>query len=175
VRPDATRPFRVHAGPGVVEALGTQFDVQSGNEHATVAVVEGVVKLTSTPSVMRVLQGNLGSTEIPKIEAGESATLREDGRTDGVQPVDVAKATSWRLAEERMEFKNVRLAEIAEAFNRYNAAPKLTIEGEALRNRRFLIRFKSANPKLLLQALQEDGTLEFIKNGNDVVIRERSR
>ncbi|MET0497256.1 MAG: FecR domain-containing protein, partial [Steroidobacteraceae bacterium] len=45
VRHDKSRPFRVHAGTTVVEAVGTQFDVRVADDQTIVAVVEGIVQL----------------------------------------------------------------------------------------------------------------------------------
>jgi hypothetical protein len=45
VTPDAAHPFRVEAGPVIVEVLGTEFTIDRGEERATVAVVHGVVRV----------------------------------------------------------------------------------------------------------------------------------
>jgi transmembrane sensor len=48
VKPDNTRPFRVAAGGGVTEAVGTAFAVRTDGDGATtVTVTEGVVNVTA--------------------------------------------------------------------------------------------------------------------------------
>lgn len=47
VEPDAGRPFRVVAGQGVSEAVGTAYAVRRGDARSRVAVTEGRVAVTS--------------------------------------------------------------------------------------------------------------------------------
>ena len=173
VRHDARRPFRVHAGTAVVEAVGTQFDVRVANDQTIVAVVEGIVQLksgssTNAPEIISTLAA------LPRVTAGESATIHNDGHAEEVKKIDVATATAWRQSAEQLEFENEPLAEIANEFNRHNAMPKLRIEGDELRERRFILVFKNASPESLLNYLAQDDALEFIREGDDIVVRKRN-
>ncbi len=47
VEHDAARPFRVMAGPTVIQAVGTRFNVYRTRLSTTVSVVEGVVKIAA--------------------------------------------------------------------------------------------------------------------------------
>jgi transmembrane sensor len=174
VRHDAKRPFRVHAGPAVVEAIGTQFDVQVAGDQTTIAVVEGVVKLTPSSSAMSATKERSTFVELPRITAGQSATVRHDGHAEDVKAVDVATVTAWRQPAEQLEFKNRPLADIAAEFNRHNATPKLRVEGDSLRERQFILIFKNANPESLLNYLAHDEALELVQEGDDIVIREHN-
>ena len=174
VRHDARRPFRVHAGTAVVEAVGTQFDVCVANDQTIVAVVEGIVQLKSGSSTTSAPEIISTHAALPRVTAGESATIHNDGHAEEVKKIDVATATAWRQSAEQLEFENEPLADIANEFNRHNAMPKLRIEGDELRERRFILVFKNASPESLLNYLAQDDALEFIREGDDIVVRKRN-
>jgi transmembrane sensor len=175
VRHDAKRPFRVHAGTAVVEAIGTQFDVCVAGDRTMVAVVEGVVQLKSGSSTTSATEEESIPVGLPILSAGQSATIRHDGYTEEVKAIDVVAATAWRQAQEQLEFKNEPLAQIASEFNRHNAMPKLRIQGDELRARRFILVFKNSSPQSLLNYMAQDPALEFVREGDDILIRERNR
>lgn len=51
VERDANRPFRVHSGASVIQAIGTQFNVVRRPSGTTVSVIEGIVSLTAAANV----------------------------------------------------------------------------------------------------------------------------
>lgn len=82
---DAARPFRVYAGAGWIDDIGTAFDVRSDPDRVTVTVIQGEV-------------------EVDMQAAGRSAPTRLSrdqqvsfGKTQGpVHAVDAKQATGWR-------------------------------------------------------------------------------
>jgi len=174
VRHDPRRPFRVHAGTAVVEAIGTQFDVRLTGGQATIAVMEGIVQLKPEAPSEGVDQAGSTLIELPRIEAGHAATVLRDGRAEEIMAINTAAVTAWRQPTERLQFQHRPLSEIATELNRHNAAPKLRIEGEKLRNRRFILVLKNADPSSLLNHLAQDNTLEFVHTGDDIIVRERT-
>jgi transmembrane sensor len=179
VRRDPRRPFRVHAGNTVVEAVGTQFDVRVGADRTTVAVIEGVVQLKPVSVAERAIEHELLALEIPRITAGQLVSIsneaRHAGRVEQVRAIDPTAIAAWRQPAEQLQFKNEPLGEIANELNRHNAAPKLRIEGDALRERRFILVLRNSSPQSLLNYLALDPRLEFVHDGDDIVIRERAR
>lgn len=173
VRHNARHRFRVHTGLTVVEAIGTQFDVSIARGREVIAVVDGVVKLHPGSSPVKAAAGAPAFLKPIEISAGRSATLRSDGRAPQVNSIDVAAVTAWERSAEQLDYKNQSLAEIASVFNRYNAEPKVRIEGEALRARHFVFTFDDANVKTLLDYLAEYDDLEFVRQGQDILVRQR--
>ncbi len=157
VQHDPRRPFRVYAGKALIEVLGTEFDVQRRAERITVAVIEGRVQV----------EGGSG-TEI--LSAGEEAQLAGAGRIARSAATDLAVTTAWR--QRRLVFRKDTLADMAEAFNRYNRRPQIRIEGEQLRMRVFNGVFDADDPRSFLQFL--DGVPDLIVRGDEdeVVVRQ---
>ena len=169
VKHDPARPFRVHTASSVVEAVGTQFDVRVLDDRTLVSVVEGVVQVKAP-----VLDGAVAeSIHVPapaRLAAGDAATINEDGQIERTTKVDVAKVSAWR--QQQLVFNEETLAWIVDEFNRYNAAPRLRVEGESLRSRRFNGVFNAHSPESLLEYLQQDSSITFDRRNDETIIRE---
>ena len=85
VKPDRTRPFRVDAGNGVAEAVGTAFSVTREKGATTVRVTEGVVALGTRPGDKAV-----------HIPAGMKASLSDERSGSSITPFDAHIALAWR-------------------------------------------------------------------------------
>lgn len=83
---DPGRPFDVTAVDGRTTAVGTSFAVRDLDEAATVAVVEGAVRVTSPA----------GMGEGTLVAAGQQLAYRRGQPPDATRPVDPADATAWR-------------------------------------------------------------------------------
>lgn len=162
---DAARPFRVHVKHAVVQAIGTQFDVNCQSDHTDVAVIEGLVQVTSGKAA-----ANDKTTDVP---AGKAVRISADGSVSSPVDAKVADVTAWR--SRYLVFRNHTLAQIAAEFNRYNKIPKIRVEGAVLQGQRFTGRFKANDPESFLQYLAIDQRLAFDRSKEKlVVIRMRS-
>lgn len=172
VRRDAARPFRVHAGSAVIQAIGTQFDVRLYSDRATVAVVEGTVRVSSGDAADSAQVSGSAPRRAPaQIIAGEGATVETDGVIEVAAKIDAEAVTAWR--RQRLVFRDAALGDIANEFNRYNLAPRLRVEGAAVAAQRYNGSFNAHNPESLLNYLAQDAGLWFERRGDEVVIRER--
>jgi ferric-dicitrate binding protein FerR (iron transport regulator) len=70
----------------------------------------------------------------------------------------------------RLIFHGTPLQEIASEFNRYNSAPRLRVEGNALKARRFDGSFNALRPESFLAYLAQEQGLSFERRGDEVVI-----
>lgn len=171
VAKDQARPFRVHVGNSVVQAVGTKFDVRRRSDRVSVAVVEGVVQITT--DISQTLE-NAKLAEIARatrVSAGESVNVVEAGLVTPPKAINVADVSAWQ--QRRLVFADNTLAEITEEFARYNRTPHLRVEGEALRARRFSGVFDADSPDALLTYLAADESLAFEREGDQIVIRIR--
>jgi transmembrane sensor len=140
---DAQRPFEVHAGRGLARALGTQFNVLSSAQGATVSVLSGRVEVvadgadqSSGPHSAILVQGQEASYD-----------------TTGVSPVHSAKAAriyAWHSG--RIAFEDVDLEHALIEFNRYTATP-VVLEDRSLGTVRVTGVFRIGQTDALLQAL----------------------
>lgn len=109
------RPFRIDAGEGRVEVLGTSFGVERREGLVEVAVSEGTVWMNNTG------------------EAEQSASVLKPGMIGYAGPDGLLVETSgldavgdrllWRTG--RVRFDNTPLSEVAAEFNRYNSTQLL--------------------------------------------------
>lgn len=169
---DSTRPFRVHAGRSVVQAIGTKFDVHRVADRVDVAVLEGRVQVASDAleQLSETVAVQSASTRTQLTE-GESLSVSIGGKISEPARVDVQDIGAWR--QRRLVFRDRPLAEIVEEFQRYNRSPLIRVEGEELRARTFNGVFDADDPQTLVAYLATDNTIAFERRGNELVIRPR--
>jgi len=165
VRHDATRPFRVYSGPVIVEAIGTEFNVNQLHGESVVGVIEGVVKVT----------GQLTSASHPALgqavhlAAGQQTHVSGEGSVGIPTRANVDQLKSWR--ERRLTFVNENVFTIAEEFNRYNRAPKIRIIGTAAGERRYTAVFDANDLSSLISVLEKDPGLTLEHSAAEIVVR----
>lgn len=111
VAKEASRPFTVTSGRGVIVAHGTEFDVKRDSDGLIVTLVHGLVNVRaslkpSDPSAM--------------LRPGMQIRLVNDGRLSRPHFVDVARVTSWR--KNILNYDDVTLGKIVADLNRYSKA-----------------------------------------------------
>jgi transmembrane sensor len=169
---DSTRPFRVHAGRSIVQAIGTKFDVHRVADRVDVAVLEGRVQVASDArdhlSEASAVQSASMRTQLTE---GESLSIGTGGTISAPVRVDVEDIGAWR--QRRLVFRDRPLAEIVEEFQRYNRIPLMRVEGKELRARTFNGVFDADDPQTLVAYLATDNTIAFERRGDELVIRPR--
>ncbi|HEU4640830.1 MAG TPA: FecR domain-containing protein [Gemmatimonadaceae bacterium] len=112
VQHDAQRPFRVHAGGGVSEDLGTEFDVRAypGDTESVVIVATGRVALRAATAAA---PGAAGA----RLGRGEMGRLGPDGDVRVTSGVDLDAFTAWRQG--RLAFDERPLRDVARVLERW--------------------------------------------------------
>jgi len=176
VQHDASRPFRVHSGDTVVQAVGTQFNVYRHQGQITVSVVEGTVQISGEPAVTNrpaattQLTPNDSVTPPLRVSAGEQADVATNGRAEKRPKGDIEKAIAWRTR--RLVFRSESLADVADQFNRYNAV-KIRVESNAVRNRKLIGTFNADDPAALVKFLAGESELQVREIDGELVIEPR--
>ena len=165
---DSARPFRVHAGRTVAQAVGTKFNVERTADGVTVVVVEG-----------KVLVGGKGDKVVTKARGRQSraglanepaqvllvAGTRADVPTAAVRPAvsraDIETATAWRLR--RVSFSDEPLADIAGEFNRYNRR-KIVVADADLADTPLSGTFNADDPESFVAFLEMSNGVEVDKS-----------
>jgi len=167
---DKARPFRVHVGTNVVQAVGTKFDVLRLPGRVEVAVLEGRVRVeheqpgsSVTPSLQALVERTLSE--------GQALSISSTGKISVPMPVKVTEMSTWR--QRLLVFRDRPLSEIVEEFQRYNAKPRLIVEGDELRNRLLNGVFDADEPETLVAVLASDDSIAVERRGTDFVIRTR--
>jgi transmembrane sensor len=158
VEHDPARPFRVKAGPVVVQAIGTEFNVHR-RDATTVSVVSGAVHVA--------LAGG-GADATARLSAGEQLEVAAGGALAAPRKVDIDSVVAWR--ERRLVFRDEPLERIASEFNRYNERP-LIVEGAATRARRITGVFQADDPSALIAFLERDTQLSVQVRADRILIK----
>jgi transmembrane sensor len=172
VRRDRSRPFRVHSGRTVVEAVGTRFNVSRMREDSLVSVVEGVVQVSQERSIVEKLVApvGLGPAKVTpvRLTAGQETRVEDDGAATEPKPSNVDPVKDWN--ERRLTFINETLFAIADEFNRYNRAPKIRVIDPGAGELRFAAAFDADDPESLAVVLQMNPKLRVERRDGEIVI-----
>lgn len=154
-----------------MQAIGTKFDVHRLPGRIEVAVLEGRVRVERAQADSQIsasLEALIAPTQLSE---GQALSISNTGEISVPMPVDVSEISAWR--QRRLVFRDRPLGEIVEEFHRYNATPRLLVEGEELRERPFNGVFDADEPETLLAFLAREDSIALERRGDDVVIRER--
>ncbi len=120
VKKDAARPFIVQAGSVQVAAVGTAFDVKHAGEHVTVAVAQGIVRVSE------------GTAPDFRLKAGEksdvAAVFVKAGPPPVVKHVNPETINSWQQGQ--LQFNGEPLGAVVESVNRYARRQIVKVEPE---------------------------------------------
>jgi len=168
---DAARPFFVTAGPVVVRAVGTAFNIRHRAGAIEVLVTEGRVALVERvdPDALHPAStaepARWGQHAPPsELSAGERAviplaTARSATAPTGPAVVErlaapaVQRALAWQ--ERRLDFDAAPLAQVVADFNRHNRR-QLVIADAALAARRFSGAFRADGVDSFVRLLEAD-------------------
>lgn len=132
VEPDAQRRFRVYAGTGRIEAVGTAFSVYLREDSVDVTVTEGRVALASVhvqkpePNLPRSVNsqlttlGELKAGQVASIESGINEPEREVAALSNLRDVtelDLSRRLAWTNGT--LVFSGKPLEEVVDEISRY--------------------------------------------------------
>ncbi len=191
----AARAFRVYAGSGRVQAVGTAFSVYIKDNTINVTVTEGKVELASVtrPSTNRLPQQGTPSGTVKSsgsnaivdngfveilgtIRAGESATIQSARDPDIVSTInaietveaqEMAKRLSWR--EGILTFAGDPLEDVVAEISRYTTV-SIEITDPVVRATRIGGRFPIGETDAMFDALEANFGLRVTRLSHDRVL-----
>lgn len=190
----AQRPFRVYAGTGRIEALGTAFSVHLDGADVSVTVTEGRVALASmnppqwssartasgappreasvaAPGPGDVVEtlGTLEAGHVAKIRSSPPMTAVGASVLESIEPVaaaELAQRLAWR--DGALMFSGETLEEVVNEFARYTSV-SIEIPDATVRNIRIGGRFPAGDTETLLATLETSFNLRVTRLGHDRV------
>ncbi len=173
------RPFRVYAGSGLIEAVGTAFSVYLQGAQVNVAVTEGRVMLASinppqAPTADAALPQSLGV-----VSAGEVATIRSPmadssagsvavlQELEPIPPQALAQRLAWRSGV--LMFSGETLENVVKELGRYTTV-SIEIPDETIRSMRVGGRFPVGETESMLAALESNFNLRVIRVSHNRVV-----
>ena len=163
VRHDAARPFRVHAGGGVAEDLGTRFVLRAYPEQARVEVMvaEGRVALRRDDAgvAARTDSAVVGPGQLGRV-SGDSVTVRPTS--------DEERYLAWTTGTLVLDDVSLRDA-LPLLERRYDLS--ITLADSALGSRRLVGRFRDQPATEVLDAISLALGARYERHGRDVTLR----
>jgi transmembrane sensor len=181
VQHNAEQPFTVVSNDCSMRAVGTAFDVRQRPRSTDVAVVSGRVLVAATTredeasavalkkTFPQPVTTNESNSQTEWLSAGEMATI-SSGKVTRIVDGNVKDALSWQ--QDRLVFRNTRLADVAEQFNRYNHT-QIRVEGDTAKGTPLTGAYDTGGYQAVLQYARTKEFLSVTQDGNDWVIRAR--
>jgi len=163
---DASRPFKVDAGPTSVVALGTRFDVRRDGGAVRVTLLQGKVEVTDDRQTSR--RWRLAPGEQIAVAAGNPAANGAQ-RAEPTR-VDIAAVSSW--TEGRLLFDSTPLAVAVAEVNRY-ADPPVVLAAHDLSGRPLSGAFDTLDAPAFADAVAQIYGLETVVRSDGALVLTR--
>jgi len=157
VAKNAARPFIVTTQEATVRAVGTVFNVRTGEAITQVAVLEGRVEVNADPKSQ---PAHSGSDML--LAAGQRAAVTRLGVEADVGP-PIERVAAW--TERRLVFRGDPLGAVVAEFNRYRTQA-LVVDDPALAEVRINGVFELDDPASLLTYLRNFESVQVTQGGD---------
>jgi transmembrane sensor len=169
---DRSRPFLVHAGDAVVQAVGTQFEVRlRSDQHVDVVVNEGRVEVRSEVDAEPASSG-AGARALPRSHVhtlGAGQQLSASGNDYSVLPVSTHRLSSvlaWR--DGAVVFDGESLSDAIAEISRYTDT-RIIVNDPQVAALRVGGRYRTADVQAFFDALQTAFPVSIRHGSNGVV------
>lgn len=172
VAKDSDRPLSVIAAGQIVQAVGTEFNIEiTDKQKIELVVTEGKVKVGVQKAVEK-SQSKEQPLTLPvdalAVSAGEEAMLGDSNqKVTEVSPEDIAVKLSWQKGN--LIFRGESLEEAVKEINRYTSV-EFVFMNEDLKKMRVAGLFKAGDVEGLLATLRENFDIVSEKDGNGKVL-----
>ena len=155
--------FVVHTGRVAVEVVGTRFNVNTRRHATEVVLSSGQVRLNIQRDAGRAPQEVL-------MAPGERVAIQERQHTIDKEQVDPTHYTAW--IENKLVFENTPVAKIKQLLED-NYGLKLAISPPEILKKEFTGAAPADDVDILLKKLSVVYNLEIIRNGDEILLKER--
>lgn len=169
---DEHRPFVVHAGNGIIRAVGTAFSVHLKDQNVEVIVTEGTVEIASVKEPRHDSFIDLNDIAPHKflttISAGQSAEYGNENiySVKQVEPEIISRKLSWQRG--MLVFEGNMLEDVVEEISRYTDT-EIIIRDPDIRDIRVGGYFRTGETEALLAVLENNFSIN-ITRANDHLI-----
>lgn len=168
VASDPERPFVVEVNDIRVTVVGTQFDVRKRYTGASVAVLEGRVKVAKTVGAT-----NTDTAQL-LLSAGEQVLKPQNGEFTDVEAINAVELGAWRNG--RLIFRNTHLIDVITDANRYFGG-SISLQAREIYDEKVTLTLRTDQidqlPDMLAKALpievrtSSDGRITLIPSSSD--------
>jgi transmembrane sensor len=155
VAPDANRPFEVQTRSGQVRALGTEFNIKTGQKDETVTVYQHAVKVTTENGKV-----------IASLPEGKQVAFSEDTLSP-VTSANLQRGQAWM--NQRMIFQDRPLAEVIAELNRYRSG-RIIVMNDDIKTLPVTGVFATDDTNIALQTIEQSLPITVIKITEKLVL-----
>ncbi|PWV45804.1 FecR family protein [Chitinophaga sp. S165] len=149
---DPSKPFRVHLSGSVVDVLGTEFNVNTYDSLAKIALVSGSVKVSSSKTNTILKPGSMGIVSSSGIS---------------VSGFDEYETLSWRTG--RFVFRNAKFEDVCKVIPRWFGV-RVVLDNNQLSDKRFSGMIDRYQPlELQLKGLKATGAIDYHITGDSTI------
>ncbi len=153
---DEKKPFTVTAAKGVIEDVGTRFNVYQHDSQVAVTVLEGEVQITTAEN------------PTPRhITAGLQTSYNAQGQISPLEKTDVNNVTAWQTG--KLIFKKQPLHEVLAQLARYHDV-ELQLSENTIQNLSVSGTFPADNLNLALNSISTALPIKFTQTGERTVL-----
>ncbi len=153
---DEKKPFTVTAAKGVIEDVGTRFNVYQHDSQVAVTVLEGEVQITTAEN------------PTPRhITAGLQTSYNAQGQISPLEKTDVNNVTAWQTG--KLIFKKQPLHEVLAQLARYHDV-ELQLSENTIQNLSVSGTFPADNLNLALNTIASALPIKFTQTGERTVL-----
>ena len=169
---DTSRPFVVHAGNGIIRAVGTAFSVRLKGEDVEVMVTEGRVEIAASVATRADSFIDLDDISSRKpmttLEAGQNAEYGNDSihMVQNVKPEIIERKMSWQHG--MLKFEGETLAEVIEEISRYSTT-EIIISDPKIRDIRIGGYFRVGEIDALLVTLENSFSINVVRINDNLI------
>lgn len=156
------RSFTVDTGNGVLQDIGTEFNVVKEGDKTTVAVLQGVVEIRLKDQ----------ANQIKTLHGGQQAHFSST-EISAITPVDVEAITAWQKS--RLIFRETPLHEVVLQINRYHAKPLVLGGDKQLQHIKVSGEFNANNRDGMIQSLKKLFPLQNVEQQEATVLLYSAR
>ncbi len=177
VAKDAEHPFRVYAGSGRIQAVGTAFAVYLRDKDVNVTVTEGKVELAVSNDSLEP-DAELVVNEFATLEAGQSTVISSKAEGEAqlqiaaesihtITPPEIERQLSWRQG--LLTFSGEPLEQVVTELSRYTNL-SIQIDDPAIKAIKIGGQFQVGETEALLNSLEANFALRVTRLDNDRVL-----
>lgn len=167
VEKDQLRPFKVTTPHSEILVLGTEFNVYSHGDQTVVSVVNGKV---SVKGVSDPVPANSTTPNSTVLMAGQQVAISNLGKISFSTVDDINRIVSWR--QMKLQFREDKLADVAEQFNRYNSK-QIRIIGEKAAEKTLTGVFNANSVNTFIAFLEADPSIRVSEQGNALLVFDK--
>lgn len=160
------KPFVIRAGTGLIQVVGTKFEVARESGGTQVRVTEGVVAVAASVTPGASVQ----TANAVQVQRGQQVSTTRRGKVSAVETFDVNTEISWQKG--RFSYVNESLATVVEDVNRYRIKP-LQVTDSDLHDMSVTLSFSLDQINTLTDGLERSLPITVTEDENAVYINSK--